>query len=334
MRVSLPRNGKPGEGAVRRGGRRQRWFFATDVHGSDRCYRKFLAAAQVYEADVLLLGGDVAGKGIVPLPRHDDDTYTLRFQGTEEIVRHDGLAEACERIRFNGLYPYICPLEDVAALGDATYRDSVFAKLIAEQLRGWARLTEERLSDCVRCIVTPGNDDPPAVDLELNAAERIECPEGEVVEVGGVALASLGNTNETPWHTDREYSEHALAEQIDAILQPSTKTHQSLVFNFHCPPYDSGLDVAAKLDDDFRPVVKGGAVVSVPVGSVAVKQAIERYAPVVGLHGHIHESMGAARIGRSRCYNPGSDYSSGVLKGLIVDFDSKGEYCEHLFTCG
>ena len=45
-----------------------RIFFATDVHGSERCFRKFLAAATVYEAEVLLLGGDVAGKGLVPDP--------------------------------------------------------------------------------------------------------------------------------------------------------------------------------------------------------------------------------------------------------------------------
>ena len=44
-----------------------RIFFATDVHGSDRFFRKFLAAATVYEAEILLLGGDVAGKGLVPI---------------------------------------------------------------------------------------------------------------------------------------------------------------------------------------------------------------------------------------------------------------------------
>jgi hypothetical protein len=48
-----------------------RIYFATDVHGSEVCFRKFLAAAKVYEADVIILGGDFAGKAIVPVLTQD-----------------------------------------------------------------------------------------------------------------------------------------------------------------------------------------------------------------------------------------------------------------------
>jgi Icc-related predicted phosphoesterase len=51
--------------------RAMRLFFATDLHGSEVCFRKFLAAAKVYEPDVLILGGDFAGKGLVPAQHRD-----------------------------------------------------------------------------------------------------------------------------------------------------------------------------------------------------------------------------------------------------------------------
>lgn len=312
----------------------KRWFFATDVHGSDRCYRKFLAAAKVYEADVLLLGGDVAGKGIVPFVRAGKDRWHLRFQGTEQDLYTEELGEYKQRVGLNGLYPYMCEPEQYEQLHDASHREEVFSELIGRQLSEWVGLTEERLDSNVRCIITPGNDDPPVVDEVLEAAKRIECPERQVLEVGPIRLASLGNTNVTPWHTEREYSEDELTDQIETMLSDHTEEGAALVFNFHCPPYDSGLDIAAQLDETLRPVMKAGKVVQIPVGSHAVRAAVERYQPIVALHGHIHESKGARRIQASRCFNPGSDYSSGMLKGLIVDFGATGEYHDHLFTSG
>jgi uncharacterized protein len=313
--------------------RAQRWFFATDVHGSDRCYRKFLAAARVYEADVLLLGGDVAGKGIVPLVHREDGRYDVVFQGAAETIEPGQLDAMTDRIAFNGLYPYRCSREELALLHDEAHRDEIFVRLIAEQLRRWIKETEERLDDKIRCIITPGNDDPTVVDEVLAKADRVECPERQLAQVGPVGLASLGNTNATPWHTDREYTEDELRAQIAAMLVDAREFH-ALMFNFHCPPFNTGLDLAPALDDTFRPVVRNGAMSTVPVGSSAVLEAIEKYAPTVGLHGHIHESQGAAKIGATRCYNPGSDYASGVLKGLILDLDDRGEYVDYLFTSG
>jgi Icc-related predicted phosphoesterase len=313
--------------------RAQRWFFATDVHGSDRCYRKFLAAAKVYEADVLLLGGDVAGKGIVPLVEREDGRYDVVFQGAEETTDARQLDAMTDRIAFNGLYPYRCSRAELKRLHDETHRDELFRLLIAEQLRRWIKATEERLDDTIRCIITPGNDDPTVVDEVLVEADRVECPERQLVQVGPVGLASLGNTNATPWHTDREYAEDELRAQIDDMLVNARDFH-ALMFNFHCPPFNTGLDLAPELDDAFRPVVRNGAMRTIPVGSSAVLEAIEKYAPSVGVHGHIHESQGAVKVGSTRCYNPGSDYSSGVLKGLILDLDARGQYVDYLFTSG
>jgi uncharacterized protein len=310
-----------------------RIFFATDVHGSDRCFRKFLAAASAYRADALILGGDVAGKAMVPIVQQGSSRYSYSFQGVSATVDAGALDVVKQRMNFNGFYPRLTDAEEMAQMSeDPAYVAELFGHVIGEQIAGWCDLVAERLPDEVRCIITPGNDDPRAIDGVLAAATRVECPELATVELGPVWLSSLGNTNHTPWQTDREFDEQELARQIDGMVGPFAD--RRFLFNFHCPPYDSGLDTASKLDADFRPVLDHGSPVEIPVGSTAVREAIERYRPTAGLHGHIHESGKAMKIGDSWCFNPGSDYASGVLKGLILDLEEDGGVRNHLFTHG
>ena len=311
-----------------------RWFFATDVHGSDRCFRKFLAAATAYEATVLVLGGDVAGKAIVPITAHPSGRYEALFQDEQISVDDDGLEALQGRINFNGLYPWVAPPEEIARIrSDPDAHQALFDELICGQIAGWCDLAAERLAAEVRLIITPGNDDPRSIDTILEAHPRVECPEGAVIQVQGNWLASLGNTNRTPWNTDREFDEPDLTQQIDGMLEEHADG-RPLIFNFHCPPFDSGLDTATALDGQLRPIAQHGATLQVPVGSTAVRQAIMRYAPVVGLHGHIHESPGFRKLGTTMCFNPGSDYSSGWLKGVIVDVAPDGSFLDHLLTSG
>lgn len=311
-----------------------RLFFATDVHGSDRCFRKFLAAASAYEANALVLGGDVAGKAMVPIVPKTSATYAFAFQGAEEMVSADELEDVERRIKFNGFYPRVTDASEMQRMTeDPEYVARLFEETIAAQVTGWCELAAERLADDVRCIITPGNDDPRVIDGVLARASKVECPELATVELGPVWLASLGNTNRTPWDTDREFDEPELARQIREMVEP-VEARGPLIFNFHCPPLGSGLDTALKLDGDFRPVLDHGNPVEIGVGSSAVREAIELYQPVAGLHGHIHESAGAMRIGRTWCFNPGSEYGSGALKGLILDLDENGDVCGHLLTHG
>lgn len=314
--------------------RAMRMFFTTDIHGSDRCFRKFLAGAEVYDADVLLLGGDVVGKAMTPVEALGRGQYRFKLFGEERTVSEDELPKAKAEINFNGFYPAVLSpdkLEELAS--EEELQSSMFLDLIAQQMRYWESLAAERLRPNVRCILTPGNDDPLIVDEVFQTSERVEFTEGKTVEVGPIWLASLGNTNHTPWHTEREFEEPELAEQIRVMVEPFADG-RPLVFNFHCPPYDTGLDMVPKLDDDLRPVVRNNAIVEVPVGSTAVRDAIIEYQPVAGLHGHIHEAQGSRIIGKTRCFNPGSDYSAGVLKGLIVDFADDASISGHLFTAG
>jgi uncharacterized protein len=310
-----------------------RIFFATDVHGSDRCFRKFLAAAKVYEADVLLLGGDVAGKGLVPIRGHNG---TLEAEVRGEPVSVPAAEEERLRAEINrlGFYGVRMDDEEVARLREETgYLDQLFRSEIAEQIARWCELAGERLPDDVRCIITPGNDDPVDIDPVLRDAPRVESPERELCDLGPVLLASLGDVTPTPWNTEREYSEDELERRICEMLD-AVPADRQVVVNFHCPPYGSGLDVAPELDETLKPVIRGGRPSFIPVGSKAVRETIKRYQPVVGLHGHIHESRAAQKIGKTLCLNPGSDYTADLLRGVVVDIDEAGGLLDFLFTAG
>src|SRR5205809_182631 len=227
-----------------------RVFFATDIHGSDRCFRKFLAAADSYEADVLVLGGDIAGKGLVPI-RRENGNLVARVRGEPVAVPRAEEERLRAEINRMGFYSVLSDAEDIERMErDQAHLDRAFQRAIIEKI---------------------------------------------------VEGAPVG---------------------------------RKMVVNFHCPPYGSGLDFAAELDPQLRPVIRGGRPSIVPVGSKAVREVIKRHQPAVGLHGHIHESKAAQKIGSTMCLNPGSDYAADVLRGAIVDFAEDGSYINFLFTTG
>lgn len=280
-----------------------------------------------------MLGGDIAGKGLVPI-RSDNGSLSAKVRG--EMVTVPRAEEERLRAEINrlGFYSVITDPPEVERMeSDATYLVAAFERAIIEQIEDWCKLADERLPAKVRCIITPGNDDPKAIDPVLKSAPRIESPEAEIVDLGPVLMASCGDVTPTPWNTEREYPEEELGRRLEAILDPAP-TGSKVVANFHCPPYGTGLDFAAELDSELRPVIRGGRPSIIPVGSKAVRDVIKKYQPVVGLHGHIHESRAAQKVGATMCLNPGSDYSADVLRGAIVDFAQDGSYIDFLFTTG
>ena len=310
-----------------------RLYFATDIHGSDVCFRKFLAAAKVYQVDAVILGGDFAGKALVPVLARNGD-LTARIEGQSVTVPAAEWDRVAADINKAGFYPVRMEAGELAALeADPAALDRLFRSEIAAQLQRWCDLAAERLDPAVRCIITPGNDDPMEADAVLAAHPRVECPEGELCDLGPVAMASLGVVPTTPWNTERETSEEDLGKQISAMLDQVPEGREAIL-NIHCPPYASGLDDAPELDETLKPVIRGGRPSIIPVGSHAVREAIQRYQPSVGLHGHIHESRAAQKIGRTLCVNPGSDYGSGVLRGAVVDIAEDGTCLDFLLTTG
>lgn len=312
-----------------------RIYYAGDIHGSERCWRKFLNAAAFYEADVLVLGGDITGKALVPIVSAGEGEWRAHVLGNEELIKGvEALAELEKRVRFSGFYPYPCSVEDYQRLeASEEFRDGVISEVMNRELERWMAIADDKLAGTnVRCLVMPGNDDEFSIDPIIAGATRVENPDGKVVEVDGYQLLSSAWANPTPWDSPRELPEEeleGLIEDIAAGLDPDTPA----IFNLHCPPYDSGLDTAPELTADLRVVTRGGEQVLVPVGSRAVRAVIERHQPLLGLHGHIHESRHAATIGRTLCLNPGSIYAEGVIDGVLVELDGD-RVVNHQFVQG
>ncbi|HUY08858.1 MAG TPA: metallophosphoesterase [Candidatus Dormibacteraeota bacterium] len=299
---------------------RTRIFFATDVHGSERCFRKWVNAAAVYEADALILGGDVTGKSLIPIVESQGG-WDCQVHGRRYHADDEGALEGIRsKIRAIGQYDVVLSPADRPLLEEPAELDSYFAKAMRDRLVSWVRLARERLgSGRVQVYMMLGNDDDPALADVLREADAVTYAEDAVVSLpGGYELVSVGYSTPTPWNTRRELSEEKLAAVIDAQAQKLSDQSRA-IFNFHCPPVGTHLDLAPKLDETLRPVVDINGQVMIPVGSRSVRAAIETVQPLLGLHGHIHESAGVERIGRTVCINPGSDYHQGVLRGAIVD---------------
>jgi len=296
-------------------------FFATDLHGSEVCWKKFLNAAKFYGADVLICGGDMTGKAIVPIVA-ENGHYTVTLGGERQAVTADQVAEVEGNIRRKGYYPLQMTVERLQELDhDPAKRAECFQEVMLEGVDRWMKLAADKLRGTgIRCFVCPGNDDEMEVDDVIRRAELVELGEGRLVEIEGFAMISTGWSNPTPWKTHREESEEELARRIDAMAsQVPDQSHA--IFNLHCPPFKSGLDEAPAIDADLR-LLHGGRALR-PVGSTAVREAIERHQPLLSLHGHIHESKGALKIGKTLSINPGSAYEEGMLMGALIQLDPK-----------
>lgn len=298
-----------------------RLFFATDVHGSDTCWVKFLRAAENLKVDALVLGGDIVGKMIVPIATEDGRRYTYSLHNRTRTVQASDLDRTCKEVSRSGFYPYVCSavqLDDLRS-GEAQI-DQLFQQLSCDRLQKWLDMASELLPASVRLLVSPGNDDPLYIDPILEGHSRNEYPEGVSIQLGEYEMITCGWVNPTPWHTEREESEEQLAERLERLFNLTTGTDR-VIANLHVPPFDSGIDRAPALDANMRPVGTFSGVKMKGAGSTAVRSAIERHAPILALHGHIHESPGQVRLGKTLCINPGSEYGEGILRGVLVVLD-------------
>jgi len=311
-----------------------RIYYASDIHGTEVLWRKFLNAPRYYGAKVLVMGGDIAGKTVIPVVEQNGG-WVAHLYGRDEHAATDAELEQLEnRIRGNGMYPYRATASELARVAglEEEEREAWFESVMVETFRRWISIADDRLEGSdVRCFVMPGNDDPPSLEQPIAEARRIESCDERVVELDGYTMLSLGYSNRTPWNSPRELDEDELYRRIAGLAKGVPDFSRS-IFNLHVPPYDSRLDTAAELDGELRPVLVGKQPHMIPVGSTAVREAIERFQPLVALHGHIHESPGATRIGRTLCVNPGSDYASGRISGCLINL--RGATVTHQFVDG
>jgi Icc-related predicted phosphoesterase len=311
-----------------------RIFFATDIHGSEVCWRKFLNAGKFHKADVLIMGGDMTGKAMVPIVQSNGGWEVTLQEQRHELHGEDELVAMEKRIRDRGYYPIRLTRDELQAWSaDQALVDARFKDEMLRSVEAWMALADERLGGTgIRCVVSPANDDMFEIDPIIDRAEHIQLGEANTIQLDGFTLVSTGWANPTPWNTFRELPEDELRTRIDGLVA-TVPDRQRAIFNFHAPPYASNLDAAPQLDADMKYVAGGQALV--PVGSKAVRESILDYGPALSLHGHIHEGKGAVKLGRTLAVNPGSSYEDGVLQAAIVDLDAKkGEVKRYLLING
>jgi Icc-related predicted phosphoesterase len=312
-----------------------RLFFATDIHGSEVCWKKFLNSGQHYKADVVILGGDMTGKALVPVvDEGGGHWHATLLENREELSSEDEVAAFELAVQRRGYYPFRTTPDELAALsGSEEHWHELFDRQMVETVERWMKMADEKLAGTgIRCFVCPGNDDQLEIDEIVEAANTVELGEGKVVEIDGFQLVSSGWANRTPWDTYREEDEPDLRKRFDAMIEQVTAEPERTIFSLHCPPYNTGLDDAPQLTAEMD--LKDAGRSTIPVGSTAVREVIEEHQPALSLHGHIHEARGTKRLGRTLCINPGSSYEQGQLLGAVVDIDGKKKVKKFILTSG
>ncbi len=309
-------------------------YFATDVHGSEICWKKFLASSKFYEVDTLVLGGDMTGKAIIPIIAQGSDVYKVTLLEQESMLHgKDEVDRMAQTIQNRGYYPYVTDPDEVQALVSSPDKmDALFMDQVIKTIQRWMDYADAKLSRTgIRCIVCPGNDDVFEIDEVIAASKCVRSLEGQVIELDEHhEMANSGWSNPTPWNTHREEPDEALLKRLEAVIS-QVKNPSQAVFNFHPPPYGSGLDEAPELTKDLRPAYAGRSMV--PVGSRAVMTVIDKYQPLLGLHGHIHEGKGTRKYKKTLCINPGSMYEQGMLNGAVIELKPQ-KVGNYLLTTG
>src|SRR5499425_1565959 len=225
-------------------------------------------------------GSPVAGEA-------GDDSFFFSSRRRHTRYIGDWSSDVCSsdleiqrKIRDRGSYPSVMAPEELDALNEED--GSVDRRFTLEMTRGldrWLDMADGKLRGGeIPCILNGGNDDIWEIDDILEQSPCVSFAESKVLDIGGFYLASMGWTNPTPWNTFREAPEDVLATKIEAVASQIPDMSRA-VFNFHAPPYGTGLDEAPALDANMRPVLGGAAMK--PVGSTAVRAAILKYEPVL-----------------------------------------------------
>jgi Icc-related predicted phosphoesterase len=274
-----------------------------------------------------LLAGDLTGKAIVPIVARDG-SYETELLGVRRSARDaDGLAQLERDIADVGFYSFVTTDDEAQRLStDEGARDVLLGRLMNERLEAWLALATERLAESgTPLYLIPGNDDDFGIDPVLDRDDFAPVnADGKVLDLpGDLQLLSCGWSNPTPWRTPREETEDELYARLEALAE-QVRDPRRAVFMIHVPPHDSGLDTAPILDENLRPTVSAGDILRGPVGSTAVRRLIERYQPLLAVHGHVHESGGERQIGATLCINPGSEANHGILRGYLVDVGADG----------
>jgi uncharacterized protein len=296
-------------------------FFASDLHGSNVCFKKFVNGAQFYGADVLVLGGDLTGKAVIPIAEQEDGTF-LAFQHGEQVRIKDKseLDEFIKRQGNIGFYPAVMSEAEYQSLReDPDAQAALFKRLVLERVREWAEFATAKLKGTeIPLVAIPGNDDFHEIDDILTQAPHFDFHEMQVCEFkGGYQMLFCGGSTPTPWDTEREYTEEQFGSRFAQLL-PQVTDMSRCIFNVHVPPLGTALDACPKLDKNLQVVYEMGLPAQIHAGCQTLIDIIKEHQPLLGLHGHIHEGRAKINIGKTICINPGSVYPEGILQGAMI----------------
>ena len=247
-----------------------------------------------------------------------------------EIATQEELEKLKKTIELMGYYwVHQTPGEYQSFKSDPKKIDTLFKDLVLQRMKEWMVLADERLKDTpYKVYMAPGNDDYFEIDEIIEDSSAIVNCNNRNVMVGEHEMVTFSFTNPTPWNTPREKPDEELEPMLEELVG-KVQDKSNAIFNFHAPPYGFALDLAPELAEDLTQAADR----KIHVGSRAVAKMIEKYQPLVGLHGHIHESRGVQKIHKSTIFNPGSEYSEGILKGVII-FLERGKVRDYAFTNG
>ena len=313
-----------------------RILYGSDFHGSEAVYRKFLSAAMQYQASVLIVGGDVTGKAMIPIVHQGGGCYRgYVFGRKEEPCNPEDLEKLKKTISNVGFYPIVIEKDEAQALeSDKALMDRRFEQEMCQRVRAWMALAEQTLLPHKKTLYfMPGNDDLDSIDDAIAEFQHVYNPDMKrLVIEDDYELYGISNANMTPWACARDLEEPDLAKKLDELEKLVTNPERAIMA-LHVPPYGSNLDVCPEFDKDLKMINQGGQVVMISAGSTAVKAFIEKVQPMLTLHGHIHESPGHTRLGRTLAINAGSEYAEGILKAAIINLEG-GKVKGHLLISG
>lgn len=313
-----------------------RILYGSDFHGSDTVFRKFIASGLQYKADVLIVGGDVTGKAMIPVIHAGSGRYEASWFGNQAVATTPEKLEKVKKdISSVGFYPIVLEKDEAEELESQPEKMAAhFETEMCQRVREWMTLAEEKLTPQKMLLYfMAGNDDLASIDATVAEFKSIRNPDMAQSEIeGGYEVVGLSNANMTPWRCARDVEEDILEQKLNTLTGMIQHPERTIAV-LHVPPYGSGLDTCPELDKNLKIITQGGQVVMKSAGSLAVKAFIEKVQPMLSLHGHIHESPGHVHIGRTLSINAGSEYAEAILKAAIINLED-GRVKGHLLISG
>lgn len=135
----------------------------------------------------------------------------------------------------------------------------------------------------------PGNCDP----YELLTIEKVEHAINihlRAINISNITIVGLGGSPYSPFNTSIEWDDNQMCQQFNKIIENNKIKGNLLILCTHTPPFNTNIDLTFS---------------NIHIGSRAVRDAIEIHKPILGLHGHVHESAGFDYIDKTFILNPG-----------------------------